>query len=216
MRLVSALYNSFYPFGDMEIFKDFEIADRADFDFQAGDVLVVWGGADIHPSLYNKGRSQRSGADIMPSRRDTIEWGLMKKAKELKVPIIGICRGAQMLTALEGGKLYQHTDNHSGSHEVMTADGQSFVTNSIHHQMMVPDGTKHELIAWTKPIATVYHDVDELGNEIIYERGHKDKDPEFIYYPDVNGFAIQWHPEMMSARTAASNYVLNFIEKRLQ
>ena len=208
MRLVSAYYFDMYPFDQINVFKDF-IDTNEPADLKVGDVLLVWGGADIHPSLYNKGRSSKSWAGPEVSYRDQVEWNLMQRAKELGLPIIGVCRGAQMLCALAGGILAQHVDNHSGYHRVQTHDGHIIQVNSIHHQMMVPDGTNHELVAWMpEPRSKVYLDEDDSNIPVKVE-------PEFIYFNDVKGFAIQWHPEMMELDTPANRYVLDYIEKGL-
>ena len=207
MRLVSAIYSDGYPFDRMSFIDDFINTSNPD-DLEAGDILVVWGGADIHPALYNKGRSRYSGADTRPSRRDLIEWTLMQQAKKLGIPIIGVCRGAQMLCALEGGILAQHVENHSGYHDVVTNDNQIIKVNSIHHQMMVPTNTVHELVAWTPtPLSTVYHnDVGTIEME---------KEPEFIYFNDVKGFAVQWHPEMLMPTDDANVYLEKYIQAKL-
>lgn len=211
LRLVSAMYSDFYPFENIKLFNEFEVAEHPDTLDGTKDVLVVWGGADIHPALYNKGRSPRSHAGERPSHRDLIEWQLMQRAALLGIPIIGVCRGAQMLCALAGGILAQHVDNHSGYHPVLTADGKRIVVNSIHHQLMVPDNTNHELIAWTpERMSEVYHD-DITLMQVDRQLG----DPEFIYFNDVKGIAIQWHPEMMELDAPANQFVLGYIEGKL-
>ena len=211
MRLVSAMYDDYYPFSSINRFNSFAAMTEPD-DMVKGDCLVVWGGADIHPSLYNKGRSSRSHAGDRPTYRDNIEWGLMKRAVELEVPIIGVCRGAQMLCALAGGILAQHIDNHLGNHPVLTSDGSIIRVNSIHHQMMIPDGTNHELIAWTpERMSKNYHD-DITLMQVDMQLG----DPEFIYFNDVRGIAVQWHPEMMELDTPANQFVLKYIDNKLE
>ena len=76
IRLVSAIYNEFYPFEAMDGVSDV-FATRDPADLKAGDVLIVWGGEDISPALYNHKVSIQTGAEDYPSRRDTIEWNLM-------------------------------------------------------------------------------------------------------------------------------------------
>lgn len=207
-RLVSAYYGDWYPFGTLRhIFS--ELVETSDpLEIQLGDCLIVWGGADIHPDLYGKMRSPQSGAAREPSHRDRIEWALMQRCIELGNPIIGVCRGGQMLCAAAGGFLVQHVNNHGGRHQVLTHDGEEFTVNSIHHQMMNPFGVDHELIAWTKnKLSDVYWDED---NKI-----EMPLEPEMVWFPQVKGFAIQWHPEMLAEEGAANQYVLSFIEEKL-
>ena len=209
-RLVSAIYLEFYPF-DVLFPKAEKLSTSNPDDLKAGDVLIVWGGEDISPSLYNKGRSSFTSARITPSRRDVIEFALMTAAKRKWIPIIGICRGAQMLCALDGNILYQHVNGHAGKgHMVNTIDNQQFSTNSIHHQMMVPV-SNHVTLAWTPPRSDVYVDVDEDGEELLNNPIGIEVDPEFVHFPDVNGWAIQWHPEMMPVDCPATKYIFNAI-----
>ena len=79
--------------------------------------------------------------------------------------------------------------------------------------MMYPFGVEREMIAWLPTsISDVYYDVDENGNDKLIT---VPVEPEFVYFPKVNGFAIQWHPEMMSENTEANRYTLNFINERI-
>lgn len=208
MRLISALWEEFHPFDTLPGVSDCLSIDDPD-DLMAGDVLIVHGGGDIHPSLYGKGRSSMSGASRSgPDRRDTIEWALMQRATQLGVPIIGICRGAQMLCALAGGFLIQHVNGHSGMHHVRTNQGDIIQVNSIHHQMMQPQGTVHELMAWAKTsLSDVYYDEDNLVQV--------DIEPEYIYFNEIKGYAPQWHPEMLSVSHPANKYILQHIKDTL-
>lgn len=207
LRIVSCLYSDFHPWDTY--YPEAEcVTSTNPNDLKSGDILVVHGGADISPSLYKKKKSRETFADDRPSARDMIEWAMMEHASKIGVPTIGICRGAQMLCALAGGYLVQHVNNHSGSHRVITVDGHSFITNSIHHQMMYPFDVKHELLGWTE---------DRLSNVYVSEDTtvQVPVEPEFVYYPEVKGFAIQWHPEMMRAGEEATQYVINSINSRL-
>ena len=208
MRLVSAIWADYHPFVTLNAVNSTFCTEDPD-EMQRSDILVSQGGGDIHPRLYNKGRSRFSGAYEMPSNRDRAEWALMKRAVELDIPIIGICRGAQMLCALAGGYLIQHVNNHGGRHFVMTNDNQAFQVNSIQHQMLYPFDVEHEMVAWCpSQLSDVHYDVD-TDVQIPVE-------PEFVYFPQIKGYAIQWHPEMMDAATPANVYVLNFINQRVK
>lgn len=207
MRLASALYTDFHPFHVIPTFTTTDVISKVE-DVKAGDCLIVWGGADIHPSFYGKGRSQHSYASHMPSKRDILEWEMMKRCVELGNPIIGVCRGAQMLCALAGGILAQHVEGHGGMHIVRTHDGQEFNVNSVHHQMMFPVNTEHNLVAWCKEKRSkVYHDdVGTLQIEV---------EPEFIHFPKVKGFAIQWHPEAIDDNHPSAKYINTYIKEHL-
>jgi gamma-glutamyl-gamma-aminobutyrate hydrolase PuuD len=203
MKLMSAYYHGSYPFDNPTLFPMFtegeSTTDPDDLDKDCA--LVVWGGGDIFSGYYNRGCSKRGGG-YRETERDAIEWALMRRAIELGIPIIGICRGGQMLTAAAGGYLIQHIEGHSGHHSVVSPTNPDicFNVNSIHHQMMVPDGTAHQVLVQAAPRrSSIYLDVDtNVEMEI---------EPEYIFYPDIRGFAIQWHPEMMAVSSKATHYV---------
>lgn len=204
MRLASALYSDFYPFDGLS-HSDKAVVVEPD-QLTKKDVLIVWGGADISPSLYNKRVSRFCHATDKPSQRDTMEWELMQKAIDLKIPIIGVCRGAQMLCAAAGGFLYQHVGNHGQAHNMFIKDAEPVLINSIHHQMMAIKDTKHELIGWADEVSMGF-DEDKIVK--------LETNPEFVYFTDIKGIAVQWHPEMMSEKSPATRYLMNKLEKEL-
>lgn len=168
--------------------------------------LIIWGGADIDPALYNHEVSRHTWNS---PARDYTEWALVQSAIKKGIPIIGVCRGAQMLCAAAGGYLYQHTTHHAGSeHQVTTYQGDTFWTNSIHHQMMGGlDMIDHELLAWaTKKHSTIYI----VGNK---EVEGPEKEPEMVWFPKIKGLAIQWHPEGMQRQSEATKFILNEVEQ---
>lgn len=201
-RLAAALMGTgeFFPFNHSGLFTDYKSVKTPD-ELQENDVLVVWGGADISPSLYNKAVSSRTGAGDQPSYRDKYEWGLMQRAKEMGLPIVGVCRGAQMLCALAGGFLIQDVKNHGGSgHYITTHNDLSLKVNSIHHQMMYPFEVDHKMLATTPEILSPHHlDVD-TDIDIPCE-------PEAVWFPEVKGLAIQWHPEFMEKSAPSTKWV---------
>lgn len=206
MRLVSAVYGGYYPFDGCNLFDDFVATTEPD-DLKKGDYLVVWGGSDIPPEYYGKGRSQKSWAGDKPSRRDEIEWTLIQRAIREQIPVIGVCRGGQMLCAAAGGYLIQHITGHGGTHNVISNDGVVFPVNSIHHQMMVPGDAKHILLAHTKEnLSREYWDVNEVHQKWEME-------PEYFYFPEIRGHAIQWHPEGLSLQSYANKFVFNKLEE---
>lgn len=209
MKLASAIYDSFYPFDRPEdgLFDGFDVVIKPD-NLTKEHALIVWGGSDISPSLYNREVSIHTGASENPSKRDQIEWALMQRAKELNIPIIGICRGAQMLCALAGGFLVQDVTDHTDEHHVDTHDGDIFRVSSLHHQMMYPFDVEHELIAWSDTNRSQhYMDVDTPISVHV--------EPELVYFPKERGIAIQWHPEFMERNCTANRYVYNLLDRYL-
>lgn len=208
----------FEPFNRSGLFTGYRDL-TSDSKLNHDDVLIVWGGADISPSLYKKYPATSCHADSIPSRRDQFEWHFMNQAVSLGVPIIGICRGAQMLCALAGGHLIQDVDGHMGGHNATTYDGKTLSVSSVHHQMLYPWNVEHEMIAWSSKKRSVdrqgnpnYTDVNESGEDIQVE---VPCEPEFVYFPKVKGFAVQWHPEFMENDAEATKYIFNFMKEKL-
>lgn len=159
------------------------------------DALVIWGGEDISPSLYGQRASRSTGAGNILSRRDLAESSACLEAIKRGIPIIGVCRGAQLVCALAGGRLIQHVTGHGGSHSMTTNDNRTLITSSVHHQMMYPYDVNHELLAWsTTNRSTTYVTEDDKQDE-----GMEDKrEAEVVYFPDIKALAIQGHPEFMN------------------
>lgn len=186
-------------------------------DITAGkiDALVIWGGADISPSIYNEHASQSCGATEVLSRRDRVEFSLVKSAIDSNIPIIGICRGAQLLCAMAGGRLIQHVSGHTGgNHSITTNDGRTYMTSSVHHQMMYPFDVEHEMIAWsTDKRSRVYVNQNDDNDTRMMES--VTPEPEIVYFPKIRGLAIQGHPEFMDERCDFVQYCMELVNNYL-
>ncbi len=210
-RLVSALYDEPGPFMGINTVDDYFVTGDPDA-LSVNDILLLHGGEDISPSLYNHAKHPLTGAPAdYPGRRDRVEWALLQRAIQLNIPIVGICRGAQMLCAAAGGYLIQHVENHGGYHEVICADGDVVETNSCHHQMQYPFDVDHELLMWIEHKRSSVHYVGSgrsITNSLPCE-------PEMVYYPKIKGFAPQFHPEWLSNTCETNVKVLQMINERL-
>jgi GMP synthase-like glutamine amidotransferase len=158
------------------------------------DAIVVWGGEDISPTFYDEEPYVHSGPR-KPSERDVVEWHLIKEAKQKGLPMIGVCRGAQMMCAAAGGKLVQHVQGHNGGrHLITTNKGLQFSVSSLHHQMMYPFDVKHEHLAWSSERKS--NDYFPEGKD--YTKAleeEKVKEPELVFFNELNALAVQCHPE---------------------
>ena len=173
------------------------------------DALLLWGGADISPSLYKEQRYFNSGP-TEPSPRDIFEWSLITEAVKNKKPIIGVCRGAQLLCAYAGGKLVQDVSGHQISHKITTHDGKNFLVNSYHHQMMYPYDVEHELLAFSTIKQSTRYEPEGLEYTSMM-RKPSFEEAEVVYFPEINGFAIQCHPEWHTKDTPFNQWVLEQI-----
>lgn len=155
-------------------------------------LVVFTGGADINPALYGEPKHPLTNYQ---EKRDFFEIQIFRKAREKNIPCFGICRGAQFLCAMAGGKLNQHSPNHHWRHELVTNDGREFITNSSHHQVQLPPASAI-LAAWT------------------FSPNGK-KEAEAVEYPNINAAGVQFHPEAMNTEDEAFMYTREMIEKLL-
>ena len=152
------------------------------------DGLIICGGNDIDPAYYNE---KMNGSVNIDARRDIAEFALAKVFAEKKKPILGICRGCQLLNVAFGGSLYQDISNASEHcsfsdydlvHKVTVKKdsflykmyGAEFYVNSFHHQAIKETGNGFDVLA------TAY------GTTI-----------EGIIHKELPIFGVQWHPERM-------------------
>ena len=164
-----------------------EAADYAD----RLDGLLLSGGADIDPARYDQ---EPCAKLITPEpARDAFEMALLDGASAAGVPVLGICRGIQVLNVHGGGTLHQHVAPHACfdqppnlvAHSVDLAEGSlaaslygpSVLVNSLHHQTVdeIADG----------------YDATGLSN---------DGAIEVIESRHRPWIGVQWHPEMMDSR----------------
>jgi putative glutamine amidotransferase len=157
--------------------------------------LILSGGHDVDPHLYGEELDPKIG-EIWPAR-DHFDMLLLKFAEEMDKPILGVCRGAQIINVAHGGSLYQDITNRSEktfkheqghtpdlpTHRVHVKEGSllaqtlgktNFLTNSFHHQLIKKVASDLKAVAQTEDGVT-----EGLENEV------------------GNILAVQWHPEML-------------------
>lgn len=159
---------------------------------EQANFVVFTGGEDISPYLYDDNSHPSTWSAPVRDEHDLLEYN---KAKSLKIPVVGICRGSQLLCVISGGKLIQDQADIERMHLIECVDGQHLLMNSMHHQAQYPfllPAEQYKLLAWTKGISS-YH---KNGNdkEMHLPDG---KEAEIVYYPKINGLGIQGHPEIM-------------------
>ncbi len=159
------------------------------------DIAIFTGGADINPEIYGDTEHPSTYFD---RRRDAFELAEYNKipAGTLK---LGICRGAQLLCALSGGKLIQDVRRHAGGggHTIQTNTGEIYNVTSVHHQMMYPwnmPKENWELLAWSEEARS---DRYCMGNGPI-EVPNAFVEVENAFFPKTNSLCIQGHPEWSS------------------
>lgn len=202
-------YDTNLPSVFEQLFDGIKILDPNTIDeLTSKDVVLFDGGTDISPEIYAE---RPHPLTQKPDKvRDEQERIWFRRAQGVGAGCIGVCRGAQLLCALSGGKLIQHVTGHGGpkSQVIITSDGREMVASGDHHQMMYPyDIIEYELLAWTNGLGE-YH--CEYGKIIEAE-----KEPEVLWIPHTRSLCIQPHPEwmnhMMSFPIFCREYVYKYI-----
>lgn len=172
-------------------------------------LVVFTGGSDVHPELYGEAINPKTRSY---PKRDYNEQSLFDRINKRRIPCVGICRGAQFLTVMNGGSLVQHVNSHaiSGTHPIHTVDGKVIDVTSTHHQMMNPSGL-YQTVAWAQGLSDVY----EGGDSSVHLKQTKVgvKEPEVIYYDLTRSLAVQYHPEYMNEDTSGYKYFQELLEE---
>jgi anthranilate/para-aminobenzoate synthase component II len=178
---------------------------------EQAELFIFTGGADVDPSLYGEKEGNRTHFDKM---RDEFEIKHFEYAIENNIPMVGICRGGQLLTVLSGGKLIQHVTNHGTDHVIKDKFDNSLLITSSHHQMFYPydmHDDDYELIAWSLiNRSTTYLNGDDLPHKFNPE---KQKEAEVVWYPNTKSLCIQGHPEWMIHITHSINIINQYIDR---
>jgi putative glutamine amidotransferase len=155
------------------------------------DGLLITGGKDVDPAAY--GQQRHPSTDQPAPQRDAWEFALLRGALKRQLPVLGICRGAQVLNVALGGTLHQHLPDIIG-HSGHRAGNAEFSTLPVR---TVP-GTRLADLLGASVDARCYHHqgIAELGDGLVVSGWDADGVIEALELPG-HGFvvAVQWHPE---------------------
>jgi len=170
---------------------DETIADRV---LDGLDGLIVTGGRDLDPATYGQPVHPATDQPNDDTRmRDGWEFALLKGAIRRGIPVLGICRGAQVVNVAYGGTLHQHLPDVLG-HARHQKGNAVFTTSSVR---TVP-GTRLAALIGESSDAQCYHHqaIDRLGEGLIVSASDADGVIEAVESPGGPFLlAVQWHPE---------------------
>jgi putative glutamine amidotransferase len=159
------------------------------------DGLILAGGADIDPDAYGDERHAETAGTV--PERDTFEIALTRRAFERDLPLLGICRGMQLMNVARGGTLLQHLPESHGHHEHRRNPG-SF--DGADHDVRLAEGSLAARAAGETTHGTKSHHhqgVGRLGEGLeVTGWSTLDELPEAIEVPGSRfALGVQWHPE---------------------
>ena len=160
------------------------------------DGLLLAGGADIDPGAY--GQAVHAETQDSVPERDAFEIALTRGAIERDLPVLGICRGMQLINVALGGTLTQHLPEHLRGEEVHRKVIGSF-DGSEHRVEVFADTLARRVIGdGSHPTKSHHHQgVDRVGEGLrVSARAVEDGLVEAIELPDRSFvLGVQWHPE---------------------
>lgn len=162
-------------------------------NIEEASLVLFTGGEDVSPKLYGDNQHPTTFCNMA---RDEAEMALFKEARSRKIPVAGICRGAQFLNVMSGGRMYQHVSSHTRDHILIDATtdvDKEVLVSSTHHQMMMPSDSAIILATAREQGSRQWFDGTAAKRDV------SEEDIEVVYYPETNALCFQPHPEMSQA-----------------
>lgn len=178
------------------------------------DGLILTGGNDINPVRYGKRADEHTG--IIQDYRDDEEIFLFNNFFKMKKPILGICRGMEIINVALGGSLYVHlpdngfkchsinsNERYKSVHEIVIDDDCSLFDVFNRHKIFV-NSYHHQGL---NKIATLLKTVAVSDDGVVEGIELKDSSENYI-------LGVQWHPEMMAVNNEEQQILIEyFVDK---
>ena len=199
--------NSVWEAGAVGVFLAYtEDEDKLAEYAQVFDGFLFAGGDDMDPARY--GEVKLFDSVEIDDDRDRFELGLYRHVKATGKPVLGICRGIQLLNVAEGGSLYQHIEGHRQTPKPGTVTEQ--VTKVEKASLL------HDLIGEETILVNTFHhqNVKALAPTLAIDAVSEDGYIEAVHMPGHPFFlAVQWHPEIFRQSSVAMQKVfLAFVD----
>ena len=186
------------------------------------DAVFLPGGADIDPRTY--GAEPHPLCDKTDRERDRVEVSLASWALAEDKPVLGVCRGMQLINVAAGGSLYQDlAEELPGSikHDYFPFSGQGYARDFLAHDVSVVAGSRLAQLVGAGPLRvnSMHHQgVKELGRGLVATAEAPDGLIEALEGND-DGYlvAVQWHPEALTDNDARTRSLFaDFIDAGAQ
>jgi len=179
--------------------------------------ILFCGGEDVDPSFYGEEKQHLSVHEYRP--RDEFEFALLDRALARRLPILGICRGVQMINVGFGGSLYQDMkeDAEPQFEHRQTEEGKT--RQEATHSVLVTDADSSlgAIVHGTCRVNSLHHQaVKRVGHGLKVTARSEDGFVEAVEAADEYPFlmAVQWHPEEMAANSSEQREIfVRFLQK---
>ena len=176
------------------------------------DGLILSGGHDINPYNYGQEPSQKIG-ETFPER-DTYEMILLEESKKRNIPILGICRGFQLINVAAGGTLYQDLSLIPGN--ILKHNQVSNPTLKTHKVEIKENSFISSIFGKETMVNSFHHQViNKVANDFIVVAKASDGVVEAIEHKTYKFLvAVQWHPEMLAVNCEKARVLFSkFVEE---
>ena len=176
------------------------------------DGLILSGGHDISPYNYGQEPSQKLG-ETFPER-DTYEMILLEESKKRDIPILGICRGFQLINVAAGGTLYQDLSLIPGN--ILKHNQVSNPTLKTHKIEIKENSFISSIFGKETMVNSFHHQaIDKVADDFIVVARASDGVVEAIEHKTYKFLvAVQWHPEMLAVNCEKARVLFSkFVEE---
>ncbi|HEV2178113.1 MAG TPA: gamma-glutamyl-gamma-aminobutyrate hydrolase family protein [Terriglobia bacterium] len=180
------------------------------------DGVLFAGGEDVDPALYGEERKYES-VDVNRAR-DQFEMTLLERALDRRLPILGICRGSQVINVKFGGTLYQDlaSDATPGFEHRQTAAGKKRGDTTHAVTVTEPDSLLAAAVPGSCRVNSIHHQaIKRLGRGLKVTAHSEDGLVEAVEAADDYPFllAVQWHPEEIASQPEQHKIFEQFVAK---
>lgn len=173
------------------------------------DGILLSGGGDMHPRYYNEEPIPENGTP--DELRDRYDVALIKSAVEYQLPVLGICRGMQVINTVFGGSLYQDINVQYADKQPMCHSQNEERSVTTQTASVVADSLLYSIVNCnTLPINSIHHQavkrIADGFRAVAFADDGICEAIESLYYPILG---VQWHPEHLSEADAAGEHYDN-------
>ena len=173
------------------------------------DGILLSGGGDMHPRYYNEEPIPENGTP--DELRDRYDVSLIKSAVEYQLPVLGICRGMQVINTVFGGSLYQDINVQYADKKPMCHSQNEERSVTTQTASVVTDSLLYSIVSCnTLPINSIHHQavkrIADGFRAVAFADDGICEAIESLYYPILG---VQWHPEHLSEADAVGEHFDN-------